>query len=137
MKEKIKKKITIICLIGIVVLLSINLGNMIYKKKVPPRVGVSTLEYDFNTIKQNSEAKFTFVIYNVGKKPLHIGEVVTSYGCTVVAINRKEIAADDTTALTVTYNTEQVGDFKKTILVRNNSINDNKLILKIKGKVVE
>ncbi len=93
--------------------------------------------YDYGVIKQGSNRKHTFCIINKGNVPLTINKVVSSCGCTTVDWTKNKINPKNKGFINVKYNTNKLGDFYKTIVVKSNAVNDANYILKIKGKVVK
>ena len=93
--------------------------------------------YDYGVIKQGSDGKHTFCITNKGNVPLTIKKVVSSCGCATVDWTKNKINPKDKCLINIKYNTNKLGEFYKTIVVKSNAVNDANYILKIKGKVVE
>ena len=91
----------------------IAIGNPIYNPKV-------------------KEQKATFILKNVGDKPLVIQDVATSCGCTTVAYSKEPALPGKEIALEVVYKAEHPEHFDKTITVYCNTEN-SPLVLKISG----
>lgn len=90
--------------------------------------------HDYGTIVQASDGSCQFVFKNKGKAPIVLNEVKASCGCTVPEWTRTPVAPGETGTIKVTYNTNNVGAFTKSITVNSNAVN-NPLVLIIKGTV--
>lgn len=95
------------------------------------------IKYNYDTIQQNSSGISKFYFKNMGSAPLVISKVSTSCGCTNVSHPKKPIMPNEKGVIEVTYNTSQIGDFRKTIVVTSNATNATKSVLTIKGVVVK
>lgn len=95
------------------------------------------IKYNYDTIQQNSSGISKFYFKNMGSAPLVISKVSTSCGCTNVSHPQKPIMPNEKGVIEVTYNTSQIGDFRKTIVVTSNATNATKSVLTIKGVVVK
>jgi len=107
-------------------------------EKADKRAAVITFEaeeHDFGTIEQGGNGTFEFIFKNTGKTPLVINHVGSSCGCTVPEWTRDPIAKRKSGKIKVTYDTQRLGSFTKTITVNSNAAN-NPVVLKIKGVVV-
>jgi len=101
-----------------------------------PIIDADKIEYDYGTIKQYSEGVCTFTIINKGKKTLVINEVKSSCGCTIPTISNNLVKSNNKIIMNIKYNTDAIGEFHKTIVIRSNAVNASDFILKIKGKVI-
>lgn len=95
------------------------------------------IKYNYDTIQQNSSGISKFYFKNTGSAPLVISKVSTSCGCTNVSYPKKPIMPNEKGIIEVTYNTSQIGSFRKTIVVNSNAKNATKSVLTIKGVVVK
>lgn len=89
---------------------------------------------DFGTIVQNANGTREFVFTNTGKEPLIITSTRGSCGCTVPSPPKEPIAPGEKGVIKVTYDTNRVGPFVKTVTVESNG-KSSKKVLTIKGKV--
>ena len=78
--------------------------------------------------------EFTFV--NTGDAPLEIRGVRSSCGCTIPKKPEAPIAPGEKGEITVRYDTNRVGVFRKTITVNTNVSSNSIIALKIKGNVL-
>jgi hypothetical protein len=75
---------------------------------------------DYGTIAQNSDPLRKFEFTNNGNAPLIITEAKGSCGCTVPTYPKKPIAPGESAAIEVRYDTNRVGDFRKSIRITTN-----------------
>lgn len=101
------------------------------------KISSDVVEYDYGEIKRYSDGTHVFKIKNEGNKPLILTKVSSSCACTTVSWTNKPIEVEGYGYVKVKYNTEILGEFHKTVVVRSNAVNSSAYILKIKGKVVE
>mgnify|MGYP000913825105 CR=1 FL=1 len=90
--------------------------------------------HDYGTVVQASDGSCQFVFKNKGKAPIILNDVKASCGCTIPEWTRTPVAPGEKGSIKVTYNTNNVGAFTKTITIQSNAIN-NPVILIIKGTV--
>jgi hypothetical protein len=90
--------------------------------------------HDYGTIVQSSDGSCVFAFTNKGKAPIVLNDVKASCGCTVPEWTRTPVDPGEKGSIKVTYNTNNVGAFTKSITVNSNAIN-NPVILIIKGTV--
>ena len=90
--------------------------------------------HDYGTIVQASDGSCVFTFTNKGKAPIVLNDVKASCGCTVPEWTRTPVAPGEKGSIKVTYNTNNVGAFTKSITVNSNAIN-SPLCLIIKGTV--
>lgn len=90
--------------------------------------------HDYGTVVQGSDGSCVFVFKNKGKTPLVLNDVRASCGCTVPEWTRTPVAPNEKGSIKVTYNTNNLGAFTKSITVNSNAIN-SPLVLIIKGTV--
>lgn len=94
---------------------------------------VSTV-HDYGTIVQGSDGTCTFNFASNGKAPIVLNNVKASCGCTVPEWTRTPVAPGQSGSIKVTYNTNTVGAFNKSITVHSNAKN-SPVVLMIKGVV--
>jgi hypothetical protein len=91
---------------------------------------------DYGNVEKGTEKLRVFTFTNTGKAPVLITKVKTSCGCTVPNYPKKPILPGESASIDITYDTNRVGQFKKTITVMSNSEEALKQLI-IKGNVVE
>jgi len=92
---------------------------------------------DYGTIKKGSEKDRIFKFKNVGKKPLILTEVTASCGCTIPSYPKTPLKPKKSSEIKVTYDTNRVGPFNKTITVNSNDAKNGRKMIVIKGTVTE
>jgi hypothetical protein len=105
-------------------------------KPVTPQDSIifESTTHDYGTVVQASDGSCQFVFKNKGKAPIVLNDVKASCGCTVPEWTRTPVAPGEKGTIKVTYNTNNVGAFTKSITVNSNAIN-SPLVLVIKGTV--
>lgn len=94
----------------------------------------SATTHDYGTIVQSSDGSCVFAFTNKGKAPIVLNDVKASCGCTVPEWTRTPVAPGEKGSIKVTYNTNNIGAFTKSITVNSNAVN-SPLVLIIKGTV--
>jgi len=103
-----------------------------------PVISADKTSSNFGTIKQGKQVTVTFTLKNTGKSNLMIHDVTTSCDCTVGILAEKTIKPGKTTDLKVRFDSKKYkGDQNKMILVISNDPKNPKLILWLKGMVIE
>jgi len=88
--------------------------------------------HDYGIIEQGSDGSYVFKFKNVGNSPLILSNVRSSCGCTVPSWPKEPIPPNGTGEIKVTYNTNIIGKFSKTITVYANAPT---VVLRIQGEV--
>ncbi len=101
-----------------------------------PVINFDKVIHDYGTIKQNSDGGCEFVFTNDGKEPLILSRPKSSCGCTVPTWPKQPILPGKSESIKVTYTTNRVGPFHKTVTIYCNASN-SPVKLQIKGKVVK
>jgi hypothetical protein len=101
-----------------------------------PVINFDKLVHDYGTIIQNSDGGCEFKFTNDGKEPLILSRPRSSCGCTVPTWPKQPILPGKSDAIKVTYTTNRLGPFNKTVTIYSNASN-NPIKLRIKGKVVK
>ena len=91
---------------------------------------------DYGDINKGSNGVRTFTFENTGDAPLDIQGVRSSCGCTIPKKPEAPIEPGKKGEITVRYDTNRVGIFRKTITVNTNVSNAAIIALKIKGNVL-
>lgn len=92
-------------------------------------------EIDYGTINQHDNGNRTFTFTNRGRAPIIIADVKTTCGCTVPTFTKKPIIPGETGEISISYATNRLGVFSKSVTIISNASEQNKKI-KIKGKVI-
>jgi len=101
-----------------------------------PVITFDKFVHDYGTIVQNSDGGCEFKFVNDGKEPLILSRPKSSCGCTVPTWPKAPILPGKSDVIKVTYTTNRVGPFNKTVTIYSNASN-NPIKLQIKGKVVK
>tara|TARA_B100000965_G_C19336936_1_gene645636 strand:+ start:335 stop:715 length:381 start_codon:yes stop_codon:yes gene_type:complete len=123
-----KKEILFILLIFVPLLLSAQTSS--------PMISFNTDTIDYGDITKGSNGVRTFTFENTGDAPLEIQGVRSSCGCTIPKKPEAPIAPGEKGEITVSYDTNRVGVFRKTITVNTNVSSAAIIALKIKGNVL-
>lgn len=90
---------------------------------------------DYGEVAKGADGARAFTFTNTGDKPLIIKRVKPSCGCTVADYPKEPIAPGESGEINVSYDTNRVNAFSKTIEVHSNAVESGRKILRIKGKV--
>ncbi len=101
-----------------------------------PMISFDTETIDYGDITKGSNGVRTFTFENTGDEPLEIQGVRSSCGCTIPKKPEAPIEPGKKGEITVRYDTNRVGVFRKTITVNTNVSNAAIIALKIKGNVL-
>lgn len=101
-----------------------------------PMINFEIETIDYGEISKGSDGVRTFIFENTGNAPLEIQGVRSSCGCTIPKKPEVPIAPGDKGEITVRYDTNRVGVFRKTITVNTNVSSRAIIALKIKGNVL-
>jgi hypothetical protein len=102
----------------------------------PTTIAFAEMEFDFGTIKQNSENVHVFKFINTGPNPLIIQDAKGSCGCTVPKYPKQPVGPGETGEIEVVYKPgTQEGNQTKTVTLTANT-EPNQTVLKINAMVV-
>jgi len=101
-----------------------------------PMISFDMETIDYGDITKGSNGVRTFTFENTGDAPLEIQGVRSSCGCTIPKKPEAPIEPGKKGEITVRYDTNRVGVFRKTITVNTNVSNAAIIALKIKGNVL-
>ena len=101
-----------------------------------PMISFDMETIDYGDITKGSNGVRTFTFENTGDAPLEIQGVRSSCGCTIPEKPEAPIKPGKKGEITVRYDTNRVGVFRKTITVNTNVSNAAIIALKIKGNVL-
>ena len=92
--------------------------------KVTDVAKFNTESIELGKLKQGVPATATFVIKNIGKKPLMIEKTIPSCGCTAADYTKTPILPGKSGTVTATYNAAAMGKFNKSVSVKFAEIPD-------------
>lgn len=101
-----------------------------------PMISFDMETIDYGDINKGSNGVRTFTFENTGDAPLDIQGVRSSCGCTIPKKPEAPIEPGKKGEITVRYDTNRVGIFRKTITVNTNVSSAAIIALKIKGNVL-
>ena len=121
--------------IFVMLLLIVSLGSAQQKASV---MSFSKTKHDFGNLEQkNGPARVTFEFINTGSKPVIIGNVKSSCGCTTPSWSKQPIAPGKKGFVDAVYDPRnRPGHFSKTVTVYSNASN-SPVTLNIVGNVLE
>ena len=100
-----------------------------------PQIHFNDKIYNYDTISRGSSGECFFEFENIGNEPLIITSAFSSCGCTVPSWPKEPILPNMKGEIKIKYNTEKFGSFSKVIVVKSNSTDNEKTILRINGVV--
>lgn len=106
-------------------------------KNSNPKIVFEQTSYDYGLIFAGDDGEINFKFKNEGKSPLIISNVVSSCGCAVPYWSKDPIMPSKSGTIKVNYNTNIVGDIKRSITVSTNDPNQSRIVLILTGKVVK
>jgi len=89
---------------------------------------------NYGKIEKDSDGERVFIFTNIGEEPIVIQRIQSSCGCTVPKKPEKPIMPGEKGEIKVSYATNRVGGFSKSITIYSNAKNPKKVI-RIKGLV--
>lgn len=101
-----------------------------------PKIAFTQQEHDYGTIQKGGDGNCEFTFTNNGNEPLILSNVKASCGCTVPTWTKEPVMPGKNGTIKVRYNTNNVGPIQKTITVTSNAVDNPRIVLKIKGQVV-
>jgi hypothetical protein len=104
------------------------------KSVLGPAIEFKTTEHDFGTFEQGGNGTFEFVFTNTGSEPLVLSNVKSSCGCTIPEWPKDPIKAGESAVIKVSYDTQRIGNFNKSISVYSNA-QEAPVMLQIKGVI--
>lgn len=102
-----------------------------------PKIEFTSLEHNYGQIQKGGDGNCEFTFTNNGTEPLILSSVRASCGCTTPSWTKDPIMPGQTGTIKVKYNTNNPGGFTKTITVTSNAVDNPRVVLKIKGNVVQ
>ena len=131
------KKSFLFFLMSTIVFISINESDLKANENNPAdSTTISFTEnlHDYGTIKKGSDGTYAFTFKNTGNIPLVLTNVGSSCGCTIPSWPKEPVAPGKTGEINVKYDTNRLGNFRKTITVYSNA---KAVVLTITGTVQE
>jgi hypothetical protein len=101
-----------------------------------PKISFDKIFYDYGDIEQGGNGEVVFTVKNEGDGNLVLYSVLASCGCTVVEYSSDAIEPNKTSEIKVKYNTNIVGEIKRSITVTCNDEQKPRTVLLLIGNVV-
>lgn len=118
------------------IVISISANAQKNRVKSSPKISFESTSHDYGVIFAGDNGEFDFNFKNEGNSPLIISNIVSSCGCTLVKWSEDPLMPNQTGTIKVEYNTNIVGDIKRSITVSTNDQSQNRIVLILTGKVV-
>jgi hypothetical protein len=132
------KKFALICLFATMAFMA-NAQNETPAAAEQPEHGAKIrfeeMEHQYGTIQKGGNGDCEFTFWNDGDEPLILQTVKASCGCTTPKYTQKPVMPGQKGTIGVHYNTNNVGGFSKTVTVTSNAVNNQRVVLRIKGNV--
>ena len=133
------KKYALICLFATMAFMAHAQNNVPATGANVPEHGAKIrfeeMEHQYGTIQKGGNGDCEFVFWNDGDEPLILQNVKASCGCTTPKYTQKPVMPGQKGTIGVHYNTNNVGGFSKTVTVTSNAVNNQRVVLRIKGTV--
>jgi len=100
-----------------------------------PKFKFETETINYGAIKKGSDRVRFFEFTNIGESPLIISKITASCGCTIPKKPENEILPGEKGQIEVSYDTNRLGEFTKSITIYSNAESSRK-VLRIKGVVL-
>ena len=130
------KKFALVCLFASMAFIG-NAQNT-ETKDVPEhgaKIRFEEMEHQYGTIQKGGNGDCEFKFWNDGNEPLILQNVKASCGCTTPSYTQKPVMPGQSGVIKVHYNTNNVGGFSKTVTVTSNAVDNQRVVLRIKGNV--
>lgn len=102
-----------------------------------PKIAFDKTFYDYGEIKRGSDGEVFFTVTNEGNGALVLSNVSASCGCTVVDYSKDAIQPKAKSKIKVKYNTNIVGEIKRSVTVICNDVDKPRTVLLLTGNVVK
>src|SRR5574344_1664057 len=109
----------------------------VYGQEKGAKIVFEKTSYDYGTIAAGDNGEVIFKFKNEGSAPLIINNVTSSCGCTKPKWTTQPIEAGKGGEIKVTYNTNIIGDIRRSVTVSTNDREKNRIVLILTGKVVK
>ena len=101
-----------------------------------PKIVFAEREHNYGTIQKGGDGNCAFTFTNTGDEPLILSSVRASCGGTTPKWTQKPMMPGKTGEVGVRDNTNNPGGFTKTVTITSNAVNEPRVVVKIKGNVV-
>ncbi len=139
MKRLIKKRLNfslVTYFFCFLIVISIGANAQKNKENGQAKIVFETTSHDYGVVFAGDNGEVEFIFKNEGEIPLIINNVVSSCGCTVVNWPKDPIMPNQSGSIKVDYNTNIIGNIKRSITVSTNDKSQSRIVLILTGKVV-
>lgn len=134
------KKLFLLCMFAAMTIGAVNAQEKKEAAPAEPEHGAKIVfaerEHNYGTIQKGGDGNCVFTFTNTGDEPLILSSVRASCGCTTPKWTQKPVMPGKAGEIGVRYNTNNTGGFTKTITITSNAVNEPRVVVKIKGNVV-
>ena len=127
----------VIILLGIMLLMAGAAKAQDAKTQCGAEIEFEEIVHDYGDVPYNGNGECEFRFTNTGDAPLVIQKPKSSCGCTVPSWPNTPIPPGGSDVIKVTYRTNRVGNFNKTVTVTSNAIKNSTMVLRITGRVLD
>lgn len=135
MREKLYKILPLICLIYLIIGMQNEGFTQNTRDLRKPNIEFENTYYDYGIIFEGSEEIAIFKLKNKGNSPLVISNIETSCGCIMANWPKDPILPNQKGEIEIEYNTNIIGEIKRSVLVNTNDIDKQKIVLLLTGKI--
>ena len=127
----------VLYLLGIMLLMAGAAKAQDAETQSGPEFEFEEIVHDYGDVPYNGNGECEFRFTNTGDAPLVIQKPKSSCGCTVPSWPNTPIPPGGSDVIKVTYRTNRVGNFNKTVTVTSNAIKNSTMVLRITGRVLD
>ena len=100
-----------------------------------PGISVDKEVHDYGDIQYGGDGTCEFKVTNIGSEPLILSKCKGSCGCTVPKCDPNPILPQESSIITVKYDTKRPGPINKSVTINSNATNEPVKVVRIKGNV--
>ncbi len=106
-------------------------------RNASPSIKLDKTYFDFGEIEEGSNGEVVFEVVNEGNGLLMINSVKTSCGCVLADYSTNGLMHNEKGYIKIRYNTNIVGEIKRSVVVNTNDEKNPKIVLRLIGEVVK
>ena len=100
-----------------------------------PAISLNKDSHDYGEVAYGGNGTCEFKVTNIGNAPLILSSCQGSCGCTVPKCDPNPILPNESSIITVKYDTSRSGQISKSVTINSNAVNEPVKIVSIKGNV--
>jgi len=135
--KNILKLSSLTYLLCCLVVITDNVNAQTNNSNSKPNIVFEKTSHDYGVIFAGDNGEVVFNFKNEGNTPLVINNVVASCGCTVPKWSKNPIMPKQSGDIKIEYNTNIIGDIKRSITVSTNDPDKPRIVLILTGKIVK